>query len=251
MIEVIYGRQAVRETLRAGRRRLYKLFVARGVKARGIVADILALAAERGLEAQFVDRRRLDQISGRAHHQGIAAEVSPYPYADLDECLSSKKEGEVPLFLILDHLQDPQNLGCLLRTAEAVGVHGVLIPERRATGVTPAVVNASAGAAEHLAVGRVVNLVRAMERLKDAGLWIFGLEDAAGAKRYFEADLTVPLALVVGSEGTGLGRLVRERCDLLLRLPMRGQIGSLNAAVAGSIALYEVWRQRQRILERI
>ncbi len=244
MIEIIYGRQAVRETLRAGRRRLYKLFVARGVKETGIVADILALAGERGLEAQFVERRRLDQISGHGHHQGLAAEASPYPYADLDERLTSDQEGAIPLFLILDRLQDPQNLGSLLRTAEAVGVHGVLIPERRAAGITPAVVNASAGAVEHLAVGRVVNLVRALERLKDEGLWIFGLEDAAGAKCYFEADLTVPLALVVGSEGMGLGRLVRERCDLLLRLPMRGQVGSLNAAVAGSIALYEVWRQR-------
>ena len=245
MRELLYGRNAVRECLRAGRRTVYKVLLAEGVKESGTVADILNTARGRGIVPQRVERRQLDGL-GDVNHQGVAAEVEPYPYSDPEEMLKVAKErGESPLLLLLDCLQDPQNLGTLLRTAEAVGVHGVIIPKRRAVAVTLAVVNASAGAVEHLLVARVTNVVQAMDRLKAANVWVVGLEDVPEAQLYHRADLNIPLALVVGSEGAGMRRLVRERCDFLIRLPMRGRIGSLNASVAGSIALYEIWRQRE------
>jgi len=244
MREVLYGRNAVREALRAGRRKIYKLVLAQGTKETGIVADIATLASKSGVPIQRVERRQLDRI-GDFKHQGIAAEATPYPYVELEEILAeAAQRQEMPLLLMLDCLQDPQNFGALLRTTEIVGVHGVVIPKRRAVGITPAVVNSSAGATEHLLVARVTNLVRTMEELKVKGLWILGLEDVPQARPYYQSDLKVPLALVVGSEGRGMGRLVRETCDILIRLPMRGKISSLNVAVAGSIALYEVWRQR-------
>jgi len=244
MREVLYGRNAVREALRAGRRKIYKLVLAQGTKETGIVADIATLASKSGVPIQRVERRQLDRI-GDFKHQGMAAEATPYPYVELEEILAeAAQRQEMPLLLMLDCLQDPQNFGALLRTTEIVGVHGVVIPKRRAVGITPAVVNSSAGATEHLLVARVTNLVRTMEELKVKGLWILGLEDVPQARPYYQSDLKVPLALVVGSEGRGMGRLVRETCDILIRLPMRGKISSLNVAVAGSIALYEVWRQR-------
>jgi 23S rRNA (guanosine2251-2'-O)-methyltransferase len=188
-------------------------------------------------------RRELDRQT--RHHQGVVAETSPYPYVDLDDILSRAADHNTPpLLLLLDLLQDPQNVGSLLRTAEAVGVHGVVIPRRRAAGITPAVVSASAGAVEHLLVTQVTNLARTMDQLKQHNLWIAGLETDPDALRYDHADLRGPLALVVGSEGSGLRRLTRAKCDLLLNLPMYGRIASLNAAVAGSIVLYEVERQR-------
>ena len=240
---ILYGRNAVWEALRAGRRRFYKLVLAEGVRESGIVAEIADLARRRQIPLQRVERRQLDEIS--SNHQGVAAEVSPYPYVDWEEILTEIEGGqEMPLLLLLDCLQDPQNLGSLLRTAEIVGVQGVVLPKRRAVGVTPAVVNASAGAVEHLRVARVTNLARAMEELKGRDIWIVGLENVPQAQPYYQADLNLPLALVVGSEGRGMRRLVREKCDLLIKLPMRGRISSLNAAVAGSIALYEAWRQR-------
>jgi 23S rRNA (guanosine2251-2'-O)-methyltransferase len=244
MNEILYGRNAVREALRAGRRKIYKLVLAQGTKETGIVADIVASAEKRGVPIQRVERRQLDRL-GDFKHQGVAAEATPYPYVELEEILAkADQRQEIPLLLMLDCLQDPQNFGALLRTAEIVSVHGVVIPKRRAVGITPAVVNSSAGATEHLLVARMTNLVRTMEELKAKGLWTVGLEDVPHAQPYYQSDLRIPLALVVGSEGRGMGRLVRENCDILIRLPMRGRISSLNVAVAGSIALYEVWRQR-------
>jgi len=246
MNEVLYGRNAVREALRAGRRKVYKLILAQGTKETGIIADIMTLASKSEVPIQQVERQQLDKL-GSVNHQGVAIEVSQYPYVELDEILAeANRRQEMPLLLILDCLQDPQNFGSLLRTAESVGVHGVVIPRRRAVEITPAVVNASAGATEHLLVARVTNLVRAMEELKARGLWMVGLEDVPQAQPYDQTDLAMPLALVVGSEGRGMTRLVRETCDILIKLPMRGRISSLNAAVAGSIALYELWRQRAR-----
>ena len=244
MNEVLYGRNTVREALRAGRRKIYKLILAQGMKETGIVADIARLAGKSGVAIQRVERRQLDRI-GDFKHQGVAAEAAQYPYVELEEILAqADQRQETPLLLMLDCLQDPQNFGALLRTAEIVGVHGIVIPKRRAVGITPAVVNSSAGATEHILVARVTNLVRTMEELKAKGFWIVGLEDAPQALPYYQCDLIMPLVLVVGSEGRGMGRLVRKTCDILIRLPMRGKISSLNVAVAGSIALYEVWRQR-------
>jgi len=246
MRDLLYGRNAVRETLRAGRRQIYKLWLTRGIKERGPVQEILLTARQRQISQQRVERRQLDKISGGRNHQGVIAEVSGYPYATLDDIFRQVDESDEPaLLLLLDCLQDPQNFGALLRTAEIVGAHGVIMPFRRSVGVTPAVVNSSAGAVEHLLVAQVTNLVRNMEYLKEQDIWIAGLEDLPEAQLLYEVNLErMQLALIVGSEGTGLRRLVRQRCDFLLRLPMRGQIDSLNASVAASVALYEIWRQR-------
>jgi len=244
MRETLYGRNAVYESLRAGRRQFYRFLIAEAVRAADVVGDILALANDRGVPVERVPRRRLDWL-GQVNHQGVALEAEEYPYADLDEILvEAQRRGEPPFLLLLDLLQDPQNLGSLLRTAEAVGVHGVVIQRRRAAGITPAVVNTSAGAVEHLRVARVTNLSDAIARLKARDVWVVGLEAVRGAQRYDQVDLSGPLALVVGSEGKGLRRLVQERCDLVVYLPMMGKVTSLNAAVAGSVVLYEAWRQR-------
>jgi 23S rRNA (guanosine2251-2'-O)-methyltransferase len=246
MLEIIYGRNAVYEALRAKRRRVESILVAEGIKEGSTAAGILALAAEQRVPVQRVPRSQLDDL-GSENHQGVAAQVAAYPYVRLGDILRlARQRNEMPFLLLLDCLQDPQNLGTLLRTAEVVGVHGVVIPRHRAAEVTPAVSNASAGAVEHLLVAQVINLVRAMEELKGKGIWIVGLENMPDAQDYRAANLNMPLALVVGSEGQGLGRLVRERCDLWIKLPMRGRINSLNASVAGSIALYEAWQQRER-----
>ncbi len=246
MNETLYGRHAVLEALRAGRRRALRLFLAEGIQERGTALEILEMAHQRGIPVQRVRRSELDRL-GTADHQGVAMEATPFPYVELEDILAATAaRGEPPLLLLLDHLQDPQNIGTLLRTAEAVGIHGVILPKRRSAGITPAVSNASAGAVEHLRVAQVTNLVQAIEKLKRAGMWIVGLERVAGAIPYDQADLSGPLALVVGSEGEGLSRLVREHCDWLVMLPMFGQISSLNAAIAGSIVLYAAVRARQR-----
>ena len=245
MRELVYGRNAVREVLRANRREVYRLLVAEGVHEKGALAEALALAAERGIPVTRVPRARLDHLSDA--HQGIAAEAGPYPYVNPEDILAVAEErGEPPLILLLDILQNPQNLGTLLRTAEAMGVHGAILPQRRGAEVTLAVVNASSGASEHLRIARVVNLVRTMETLKERGVWIAGLEHKdERASDFWLADLHNALALVIGNESEGMRRLVRQTCDYLLRIPMRGHIESLNASIAGSIVLYEVFRQRR------
>jgi 23S rRNA (guanosine2251-2'-O)-methyltransferase len=213
------------------------LILAEGVGETGIVGEILSLAAGLKLPVQRVARLQLDRIAEA--HQGVALEVADYPYVTVEAILGwARKREELPFILALDHLQDPHNLGALLRTAEVAGVHGAIIPGRRAVGVTPAVVSASAGASEHLRVAQVTNLARTLEALKSGGVWVVGLESVPDARPYHQVDLNRPLVLVVGAEGQGLSRLVRETCDLLIRLPIRGQVGSLNASVAGGIALY-------------
>jgi 23S rRNA (guanosine2251-2'-O)-methyltransferase len=245
MREILYGRQAVHESLRAGRRRPYQLILAEGVRQSDVIGQIVFLAEQAGIEMRRTPRRNLRQI-GNVHHQGVALETGEYPYATLDDIMTLSQAGEGPiLLLLLDQLQDPQNVGSLLRSAEAVGVSGIIIQRKRAVDITPAVVHASAGAVEHLKVTQVTNLVNVIEKLKAHDVWVAGLEAVHDAQRYDQVDLSGPIALVVGSEGKGLRRLVRERCDFLLQLPMRGQIASLNASVAGSIVLYEVLRQRQ------
>lgn len=233
-MEFIYGRRAVLETLRAGRRSVRRVLLAQGVKQQAdIIGEIMAAARERGCPVVESPRQAFD-VAGDVNHQGVMAEAAPYPYVDLEDLLSVPGER---LYLALDHLQDVQNLGTLLRTAEAMAVTGVILPERRAAGITPAVVNASSGAVEHLRVALVANLVQALERLKQSGVWVVGLDAAPGAVSLPGADLSGALALVVGAEGEGLSRLVRQTCDWLLAIPMHGRIASLNAAVAGSIIL--------------
>ena len=236
MKEWISGRNPVYEALQSRRRQPFRLWVARGAEVKGRLAEIISLAEKRRLPIEQVNRQQLDPLG--ENPQGVALEVGAYPYAALADILEVAKTRGEPLFvLVLDVIQNPQNLGSLLRTAEAVGVHGVLLPLRRAAGVTPAVVSASAGASEHLLVAQV-NLAQAIAELKEAGAWVIGLEGSEEAQPVEQVRLDGPLALVVGSEGEGLRPLVRESCDLLLRLPMRGKIESLNAAIAGSIVLY-------------
>ncbi len=239
--DLLYGRNAVREALRAGRRRFRYLAVAAGAQKAGTLGEILELAAERGVPLREVERFDLDELA--PGNQGVALQASEYPYVELDALIERIEPGS--LFLLLDLIEDPQNLGTLLRTADVVGVQGVVIPEHRAAGVTPAVSNASSGAVEWLPVAQVGNLVQAMDALREAGVWLVGLEDVPEAVTYDQADWRGPTALVVGSEGRGMRRLVREHCDFLARLPMAGHVGSLNAAVAGSIALYHAWRLRE------
>jgi 23S rRNA (guanosine2251-2'-O)-methyltransferase len=245
MTELLYGRNAVREALRAGRRECRRLLVSSGAQEAGTLGEVVRLAEKLLVPVEKVDRNQLDKRLQNANHQGVALECGDYPYAELDECLAlAQQQREAPFLLLLDHLQDPQNVGTLLRTAEIVGAHGVVLPGRRAAEVTPAVVNASSGATEHLRVVVVTNLAQTIATLQDQGIWVVGVEDDERAKAYDQADLDMPLALVIGAEGSGLARLTRERCDFLVKLPMRGQIASLNASVAGSIVLYHAWRAR-------
>ena len=241
--EFIYSRNAVYETLRAKRREVFKIQVAESAQEKGHLADILSMAKERRIPVEKVQRARLDKI--HQNHQGVAAEVSGYSYSDEVEILErANQKNEPPFILLLDSLHDPQNFGTLLRTAEAVGVHGVIIPLAHAVEVTPAVVNASSGATEHLLIARA-NLAQAIEALKEAETWVVGLDQAGAEMEANSRHLRGALGLVVGSEGEGIRPLVRSKCDIVLKLPMRGEIESLNAAVAGSVALYLAYLARQ------
>lgn len=236
MKEWLYGRNPIYETLRANRRPIYGLRVAKGAQEKGRLEEIVTRCRSSGIPVSYVPRQELDSID--RNHQGVALQVGEYPYADLADVLAlAVEQGEAPFLLVLDVLQDPQNLGTLLRTAEAVGVHGVLIPLARTATITPAVVSSSSGASEHLLVVPV-NLAQALRMLKEEDVWVIGLDGSPEAQPAGQVNLKGGLALVVGSEGEGMRRLVRESCDVLMRLPMRGQIESLNAAVAGSVALY-------------
>ena len=245
-MELLVGRNAVREALAAGRRRVYEVLIGEGVEASGRITEMEELCRARQVPVVRVRKADLDRLGGALRHQGIAAQVSPYPYVDLSDLFAVAREREEPPFLLaLDSLEDPQNVGALLRTAEAVGVHGVVLPERRAATITPAVGRSSAGAVEHLRVAMVTNLGRALETLKEGGLWIVAVEDHPAAQDYRTVDMRMPLALVVGSEGKGMRRLILEKSDFRVRIPMQGKISSLNVSVAGSILLYHVWSSRQ------
>jgi 23S rRNA (guanosine2251-2'-O)-methyltransferase len=242
--ELIYGRQPVRELLRAGRRRIAGLYVLSSAKSTADLEEIVSAAEERNVQLHHVGSERLVGMVGDVNHQGVVVDVYPFRYVSYKKMLSDAGQVENPLFLFLDHLEDPQNVGSLLRSAEAAGVTGVVIPAHRAVAITPAVVRASAGAAEHMSVAIVPNIVRCMKLLKDRGVWFAGLEAVEEATLISDTDLTGPLGVVVGSEGKGMRRLTRETCDYLVKLPMSGKVSSLNAGVAGAIALFEVLRQR-------
>lgn len=244
MKEILYGRNAVYETLRARRRDVFRLQVAEGAQEKGRLARIIESAIQRKTTVERVPRAGLDKI--HVNHQGVALEAGGYPYAELTDIFELAESRGEPLFvLLLDALNDPQNFGALLRTAEAVGVHGVVIPLRQTVTVTPAVVNASSGASEHLLIAQA-NLHQAIESLKEAGAWIVGLESGGQAQDQESFRLDGALGLVVGSEGEGMRPLVRQSCDLLMKLPMVGKIESLNAAVAGSVALYLAYLSRPK-----
>jgi len=245
MKEWLSGRNPVYETLRANRRQFFRLWVAEGVQDKGRLEEIRSMCARMKCSVEYVPRPRLDALA--ENHQGLALEASDYPYSNLVDILDlAEQRGEAPFLLILDTLQDPQNLGTLLRTAEVVGVHGVLLPLRRTATVTPAVVHASSGASEHLLISQL-NLAQAIASLKEKDVWVIGLEGGPEAQDASRIRLDGPLALVVGNEAEGMRSLVRSSCDLLMRLPMRGQIESLNAAVAGSVALYFALQHRNKL----
>jgi 23S rRNA (guanosine2251-2'-O)-methyltransferase len=237
-LEKIPGRNPVIEALKAGRR-IDKVLVATGAD----VANLIALARARGVPVEEVDRRYLDGLV-KEKHQGVVALAEAVAYSDISE-LHEVASGrhEPPLFVALDSIQDPQNLGSILRSVDALGGHGVILPERRSAGLSGAVSRASAGAVEYVKVAQVTNLARTLDALKEQGLWVIGL-DGAGRDTIWDVDFKAPSVIVVGGEGKGLGRLVKEKCDIVCRIPMLGQVSSLNAGIAAALALYEARRQR-------
>lgn len=244
-MEWIYGRNPVQEAIRAGRE-LNKVLIAKGTK---LPPPLMAALRDSRVPFQEVTRERLDSLCGTANHQGIAVQMAAAQYVDWEEILErARAQKEAPLIILLDELEDPHNLGAILRTAEGAGVHGVIIPKRRNVGLTGTVAKAAVGAVEYVPVARVPNLVQVIRELKEQGIWVAGLDGTAD-KTIWEQDLTGPLALVVGGEGKGLSRLVRETCDYLIKIPMSGRLNSLNASVATAVCVYEVLRQRQGRLD--
>lgn len=236
------GRNAVMELLRAGKT-VDKLFVAPDQNGR--MADIVAMAKETGAVVTQVDRRKLDAMSETGAHQGVIAQAAAHTYVSLEDILQTARDrGERPLILVCDGLTDPHNLGAVIRSAETAGAHGVVIPKRRSAGLTATAAKASAGAIEHIGVARVTNLAAAIDELKENGVWVFGA-DAGGDKQLYEADFAGAAAIVIGSEGNGLSRIVREKCDFIVSIPMKGKVNSLNASAAAAVLLYEAVRQRR------
>lgn len=236
------GRNAILEVLRSGRD-IEKIMVAKG-NVEGTIRRIIAMAVEKGVVIQEVSRQKLDEISQTKNHQGVIALVSAHDYVEVEDILAAAKEkGEDPFVLLLDGITDPHNLGAILRTAECAGVHGVIIPKRRSVGLNATVGKTSAGAIEYMPVARVTNIVQTMEYLKKEGLWI-ACADMKGLD-HFDTNMKGPLALVIGSEGDGVSRLVKENCDFTASIPMYGKISSLNASVAAALLMYEVVRQRR------
>jgi 23S rRNA (guanosine2251-2'-O)-methyltransferase len=235
----LFGRNAIIEALQ-GKRKATRLWIADGVRDDERIDTILELARHRTAIVDTVPRHLLDDMTQGANHQGVAMEAEEFPYADLEDIIAA--EGTI---LILDHVHDPQNFGTLIRSADAAGVAGIVLPSDRSVSVTPAVVNASAGAVEHLAVAIVPNLGRAIEKIEESGRWIVGLDGGEGSVDLFDSDLPTPVALVVGSEGPGLTKNIRERCQIVASLPMQGKVASLNAATAGSIALFDIVRRER------
>ena len=234
--DIIYGRNPVIEALEAGKTVIDKIWIQDGLR-HSQIAHIRALAKDRGILYRFVDRRKLDTLCEGENHQGVAAAIATHAYAELEDILKlAEDRGEPPFLVIAEGITDPHNLGAIIRSAECAGAHGVIIPERRAVGLTPAAVKASAGAVEYLPVAREVNLTRTIERLKKEGVWIYGT--AMNGEDYRKVDFSGPKALVIGSEGEGMSRLVGESCDKIVTLPMKGKIESLNASVAAGILLY-------------
>lgn len=239
--DLIMGRNTVLEALRS-ERDIHKIWVAEGA-TKGQIQQVIAVAKENKVMIQVVPKKKLDQMV-EGNHQGVIAQVAAYQYAELDDIFRlAEKKQEDPFILLLDELEDPHNLGSILRTADASGVHGIIIPKRRAVGLTATVAKSSTGAIEHVPVVRVTNLSRTIEELKERGVWIAGT-DAKGSQDYRKMDGTMPLGIVIGSEGRGMSRIIKEKCDFLFHLPMVGHVTSLNASVAASLLMYEVYRKR-------
>ncbi len=242
---IIYGKNPVKEAISQTLSKIEEILISHELeKAR--ISDIIRLAGEKNVKVSFLPRDAISRITGTSSHQGIAARISEFEYNNVDNILSNaKKKGERLLIILLDHIEDPQNLGAIIRTVNVLGAHGVIIPKDRAASVTPAVVKASAGAVSFVPVARVVNITITMRDLKKKGVWIVGADPSATKSVFSEELGALDLALVVGSEGKGLTRLVREECDFLVSIPNLGEVSSLNASVAAGIMIYEILRQRK------
>jgi len=242
--EVLTGRNPVVEALRAGRP-IQRILLARDIGRHSIIGEILHLAKGKGIPVEYVPAVAFRKHGVALRHQGVIAYTAAKEYHSLEDLLEiSREKGEAPLYCILDGIEDPQNLGAILRTAEASGTHGIIIRTRRAAGLTDAVAKASAGAIEYLPVAQVASITRTIITLKEEGIWIIGV-NPAGGEDFRRADFTMPVAIVIGGEGKGISELVKKKCDYLVSIPMRGKVRSLNASVAAALAMYEAFRQRQ------
>ncbi|MDQ8737763.1 23S rRNA (guanosine(2251)-2'-O)-methyltransferase RlmB [Paenibacillus sp. LHD-38] len=243
--EMIAGKHPVLEALRSGRE-INKIWIADGAQ-KTLTQPIVAEAKKFGIVVQFVDKRKLDSLTPGVTHQGVVAQAAAFAYVEVEEILErAKQKDELPFILLLDEIEDPHNLGSILRTAECTGVHGVIIPKRRSAGLTATVLKTSAGAAEHVPVARVTNLAQTIDKLKEAGVWVAGT-DLSATQDVYKMKFDMPLVVVIGNESKGMGRLIKEKCDFLVKLPMLGQLNSLNASVAAGVLMYEVVRQRRSI----
>lgn len=241
--EIIGGKHSVIEALKSGRT-INKIWVAENAQ-KHLTQPIVIEAKKLGVIIQHVDKRKLDQLAPGVQHQGVVAQVAPYAYAEVEDILqAAESKGEPPFILLLDEIEDPHNLGSILRTADCTGVHGVIVPKRRSAQVTATVSKTSAGAAEYVPVARVTNLGQTIDSLKEKGIWVVGTDVSAAAGIYETNVFDGPVAIVIGNEGKGMGRLIREKCDVLVKLPMNGRINSLNASVAAGVVMYEVLRRR-------
>lgn len=240
--DLIVGRNPIMEALRAGRE-IDTLYVAKGERQQGSIGKIIAMCRDAGVIIKDTDRKKLDYMSGNANHQGVIAKAAIYSYATVDDIFKKAEEkGEEPFIIICDEVEDPHNLGAIIRTAECAGAHGVIIPKRRSASLGFSVAKTSAGALEYVPVARVSNLASAIDDLKSRGVWIYGTD--MDGEMWCSSDLGGAVAIIVGSEGNGMGRLIKEKCDFVLSLPMQGEINSLNASVAAGVVMYEVRRQR-------
>lgn len=241
--DLIEGRNPVIEALKSEERSVEKIFVSKG-ENKGSINKILGIAKEKRIQIEYVEKSKLDTMMDGKSHQGVVALVSPYRYRELEDIFSTAEErGEDPFILILDGIEDVHNFGAIIRTAECAGVHGVIIPKRRSASVNSTVLKTSAGAVEYMNIVKVTNLASTMDELKSRGVWIYGAD--MDGEYYYDMNLKGPIALVVGSEGKGMSRLTKEKCDALVKIPMTGKISSLNASVASSIVIYEVVKQRR------
>lgn len=238
----VEGRNPVLEALRS-EREIDKILIAKGAKE-GSINKIIGMAKDKGIIIQYVEKQKLNEIAESNNHQGVIALVAAYKYSEVEDILEKASvKGEKPFIIILDEIMDPHNLGSIMRTADAVGAHGIIIPKRRSVGLTATVAKTSAGAIEYVPVARVSNIPQAIDKLKQEGLWVVGA-DMRGDKDYFHEDMTGAIALVIGNEGKGISRLVKEKCDFLVKIPMTGKVASLNASIAAGILMYEVLRQK-------
>lgn len=240
--EIIWGRHAVLSMLE-GDRPVNKVWLLRALEKDAIFAQVRRLAKAKGATVQLTERGKLDALTNGENHQGVVASAATHEYLDLSDLITKAKEHQEPLIVLLDGIEDPHNLGAIIRSAECAGAHGIVLPQRRSASLTGVVEKTAAGALEHMPIARVVNLPRAIEELKEAGFWVVGAE-ASGDRWIYDVDLTGAIALVIGSEGAGMHRLVTEKCDFVAKLPLLGKTTSLNASVAAGVMLYEAVRQR-------